>query len=101
MNNIKEIGDRIIFEPVEKKETESGITLLVDPNHSKPCAYGRAIEVGEGCYQNGVFIPTKTKPGDIFIYYKSPAFPVDIGDTTYWSTREADVICILPRKEND
>lgn len=101
MNDIKVIGDRIIFEQVEQKETDGGIVLLVDPNHSKPCAYGRAVAVGDGYYQNGIYINTKTKPGDIFIYYKSPAFPVDIGNQTYWSVRECDLICILPRNKDE
>lgn len=92
--------NRIIMQLIEQKKTSSGIELLSDINKG-PCSYAQVLEVGPGIYQNGTFIPTKCKKGDIIIFYASPAFPIHIDDNEYWSITENDVICIVSKSTKE
>jgi chaperonin GroES len=62
--NIKPIGDRILVEPVEEKETKKGGIIIPDTAKEKP-QEGIVIALGTGkTDDNGKKIPFEVKKGD-------------------------------------
>ena len=62
--NVKPLGDRVLVEPVEEKETKKGGIIIPDSAKEKPTE-GIVIALGTGkTDDNGKKVPFEVKKGD-------------------------------------
>ena len=96
--NLKPLGDRVIIEPVEKKnagKTKSGL-YLPETADNEGQEEGKVIAVGPGKRsENGTLIPVHVKKGDTVVFHKSyGAKEIKVGDKEYLIVREDDILAI-------
>ena len=66
--NIKPLGDRLLVEPLEEKETKKGGIIIPDTAKEKP-QEGEIIAAGKGkMSDDGKLIPMDVKAGDKILY---------------------------------
>jgi len=95
--NIKPLGDRILVEPVEEKETKKGGIIIPDTAKEKPQeAVVRALGTGK-LDDNGKRIPFEVKVGDHVLVskYGGTDLPFKIGGKEYKIMSSDDLLAIL------
>src|ERR1039457_6297123 len=81
--NIKPIGDRILVEPVEEKETKKGGIIIPDTAKEKP-QEGIVIALGTGkVNDDGKKIPFEVKKGDRVLVSKYGGTEIKIDGKEY------------------
>ena len=89
--NFKPIGLKALLLPCTgERKTQGGIIVpdAVQDGMNK----GEVVAVGDGEYQNGVFVKSALKVGDIVIYgTPHKGRDITIGDTEYYLIREPEV----------
>ncbi len=97
--NIKPLGDRVIIEPMEKKNTGKTKTGLYLPESAENEGQeeGKVIAVGEGKRsESGEFLAVRVKKGDTVIFHKSyGAKEIKVGDKEYLIVREDDILAVV------
>ena len=96
--NLKPLGDRVIIEPVEKKnagKTKSGL-YLPETADNEGQEEGKVIAVGPGKRSDkGELVPIQVKKGDTVVFHKSyGAKEIKVGDKEYLIVREDDILAI-------
>ena len=98
--NFVALHDRMIITPVEKPKIKGGIIL--SDNDNDPWMYGIVEAVGPGLTNNmGSIMETKTKEGDVVLFYKCDGTPLEIDDVPYICLRETHVIGIYKKEQKD
>jgi chaperonin GroES len=93
--NLKPLGDRVLVEPVEEKETKKGGIIIPDTAKEKPTE-GLVVALGTGkTDDNGKKIPFEVKKGDKVLISKYGGTEVKIDGKTNLIMREDDILGII------
>ena len=93
--NIKPIGDRILVEPVEEKETKKGGIIIPDSAKEKPTE-GIVIALGTGkINDDGKKIPFEVKKGDRVLVSKYGGTEIKLNDKEYKILSSDDILAII------
>ena len=89
------LGDRVLVEPQEEKESEKGGIIIPDSAKEKP-QQGKVVALGTGKLDDdGKKIPFNVKKGDIVLMPKYGGTEIKIGDKEYQIMREDDILGIV------
>ena len=93
--NVKPIGDRILVEPVEEKETKKGGIIIPDTAKEKP-QEGKVVALGTGKRDDdGKLIPFTVKKGDRVLISKYGGTEIKIDGKDYLIMREEDILGVI------
>jgi chaperonin GroES len=93
--NLKPLGDRILVEPVEEKETKKGGIIIPDTAKEKPQeGIVRALGTGK-LDDNGKKIPFEVKVGDRVLVSKYGGTEIKLDNKEYKILSSDDVLAIL------
>ena len=93
--NIKPLGDRVLVQPIEEKESKKGGIIIPDSAKEKP-QEGRVIAVGTGKRdEDGKLIPFNVKKGDKVLMPKYGGTEVKINEVEYQIVREDDILAVI------
>ena len=95
--NMKPLGDRVLVEPVEEKETKKGGIIIPDTAKEKPQqAVVRALGTGK-LDDNGKKIPFEVKVGDHVLVskYGGTDLPFKIDNKEYKIMSSDDLLAIV------
>lgn len=85
--------DRVLAKELDKELTlKSGITI--SEKNVGNLRKAKVESIGEGIYENGVFVPMKVRIGDIIVYEEHVAIRQKIGDSNYVILRQIDILGI-------
>ena len=88
--NIKPLGDRVLVEAIEAKDTVKGGIYIPDSAKEKP-QEAKVIAVGPGKKDEAM----EVKAGDVVIYGKYAGTEVTVEGTKYLIVKQADILAIL------
>ena len=92
---VKPIGDRVLVEPLDEKETIKGGIIIPDTAKEKP-QEGKIVAVGTGkTDDNGKKIEFTVKVGDKVLFSKYGGTEIKVDDTSYLIMREDDILGVL------
>ena len=90
--NLKPLGDRVVVEREEAKDTTAGGIVLPDTAKDKP-QKGTVISVGDGhVTKEGKRLALTLKAGDHVIFSSYAGDEISLGDDEYLLLRESDVL---------
>ncbi|NCB48330.1 MAG: co-chaperone GroES [Clostridia bacterium] len=90
--NYQPIFDRVIAVEVEKnKITESGISLS---NQNEGVKKAEIIAVGEGIFEEGVFVQMKVKIGDKILFESHCCVPFFDGCKKFLLLKQTDILAV-------
>ena len=93
--NIKPLGDRILVEAVEEKETKKGGIIIPDTAKEKPME-SIVIALGTGkTDDNGKRIPFEVKKGDRILCSKYGGTEIKIDGKEYKILSSDDILAVL------
>jgi chaperonin GroES len=93
--NVKPIGDRILVEPCEEKETKKGGIIIPDTAKEKP-QEGIIVALGTGkVNDDGKKIPFEVKKGDRVLVSKYGGTEIKIDGTEYKILSSDDILAVL------
>ena len=91
----KPLGDRVLVQPTEEKETNKGGIIIPDSAQEKPQT-GKVIALGTGGKdEKGKIVPFEVKVGDSILLPKYGGSEIKLGDVTYQIMREEDILGII------
>ena len=89
---LKPLGDRVVVEREEAKETTAGGIVLPDTAKDKP-QKGKVVAVGDGAVnEDGSRRPLDVSEGDEVLYSKYGGTEVTVEDDELLVLRESDVL---------
>ncbi len=90
--NYKPIFDRVLAVEVEKnKMTESGIALS---SQNESVKKAEIIAVGEGIFEEGVFVEMKVKVGDKILFEEHCSVPFLEGGKKFLLIKQTDILAV-------
>ena len=93
--NIKPLGDRILVEPIEEKETKKGGIIIPDTAKEKPTeGIVRAVSTGK-TDDNGKKIPFEVKVGDRVLISKYGGTEIKLDGKEYKILNSDDILAIV------
>jgi chaperonin GroES len=93
--NVKPLGDRVLVEPVEAKETKKGGIIIPDSAKEKPQeGVVRALGTGK-TDDNGKKVPFEVKVGDRVLMSKYGGSEIKIDDKEYKLLGSDDLLAVL------
>jgi len=93
--NLKPLGDRILVEPVEEKETKKGGIIIPDSAKEKPTE-AVVIALGTGKTDDeGKKVPFEVKKGDRVLISKYGGTEVKIADKEYKLLNADDILAVI------
>ena len=93
--NIKPLGDRVLLEICESRETMKGGILIPDTAKEKPQEY-KVIALGTGKTDDkGKKIPFDVKVGDIVLTSRYGGTEVKIEDKEYKVVNQDDILAVV------
>ena len=93
--NIKPLGDRVLVEPIEERETKKGGIIIPDSAKEKP-QEGKVIAIGTGKRDDdGKLIAFNVKKGDRVLMPKYGGTEVKMDDKNYQIVREDDILAVI------
>jgi chaperonin GroES len=93
--NVKPLGDRILVEAAEEKETKKGGIIIPDSAKEKP-SEGIVVALGTGkTDDNGKKVPFEVKKGDRVLVSKYGGTEVKLGDKEYKIFNADDIIAVI------
>ena len=93
--NIKPLGDRVLVEPVEEKETKKGGIIIPDTAKEKPTE-GIVVALGTGkTDDNGKKVPFEVKKGDRVLVSKYGGTEIKIECKEFKLLSSDDLLAIL------
>lgn len=92
---IRPLGDRVLIQPAEAKETMKGGIIIPDSAKEKP-QEGTVVAAGPGkTLEDGKIRPMSVKKGDKVIYSKYAGSEVKLDGEEYLLMREDDILGIV------
>jgi len=93
--NIKPLGDRILVEAVEEKETKKGGIIIPDTAKEKPTE-GLIIALGTGkTDDNGKKVPFEVKKGDRVLISKYGGTEIKLDGKEYKILNSDDILAVV------
>ena len=93
--NVKPLGDRLLVEPAEEKETTKGGIIIPDSAKEKP-QEGIVVALGTGkTDDNGKKVPFEVKKGDRVLVSKYGGTEIKIDGKEYKILSSDDLLAIL------
>jgi len=93
--NLKPLGDRVLVEPVEEKETKKGGIIIPDTAKEKPTE-GLIIALGTGkTDDNGKKVPFEVKKGDRVLISKYGGTEVKLNGKEYKILNSDDILAVV------
>ena len=93
--NVKPLGDRILVEAAEEKETKKGGIIIPDTAKEKP-QEGKVIALGTGKFDdNGKKVDFTVKKGDKVLISKYGGTEIKIDGESYQIMRKDDILGII------
>jgi len=95
MISIKPLGDRVLVQPLEEKETKKGGIIIPDTAKEKP-QEGKVVALGTGKLDDkGKKVAFEVKKGDRVLIPKYGGTEVKIDEETYLIMKEEDILGIV------
>ena len=93
---IKMLHDRIAVRRNEMMSmSDGGIDMSAASDEDQP-AQGEVVAVGPGVHKdNGTFIPTVVKVGDVVTFGKMSGTKMEIDGEELWTMFEADIVAVV------
>ena len=93
--NVRPLGDRVLVQPIEEKETKKGGIIIPDTAKEKP-QEGEIVAVGPGGRdENGKLITMDVKAGDRILFGKYSSNEIKLDGEEYLIMREDEVLGVL------
>ena len=93
--NLKPLGDRVLVEPVEEKETKKGGIIIPDTAKEKPTE-GMIVALGTGkTDDNGKKVPFEVKKGDRILVSKYGGTEIKLDGKEYKILSSDDVLAVI------
>jgi chaperonin GroES len=93
--NLKPLGDRVLVEPVEEKETKKGGIIIPDSAKEKPTE-GLIVALGTGkTDDDGKKVPFEVKKGDRVLVSKYGGTEVKLNGKEYKILNSDDILAII------
>ena len=93
--NVKPLGDRVLVNPLEEKETKKGGIIIPDTAKEKP-QEGEVVALGTGKLdEQGKKIEFTVKKGDKVLISKYGGTEIKIEGENYLIMREDDILGII------
>ena len=93
--NLKPLGDRVLVEPVEEKETKKGGIIIPDTAKEKPTE-GIVVAVGTGkTDDNGKKVPFEVKKGDRVLVSKYGGTEIKLDGKEYKIMNSDDILGVI------
>ena len=92
---LKPLGDRVLVQAIETKESMKGGIIIPDTAKEKPME-GKVISAGKGKIgEDGKLIPMDVKAGDTILYGKYSGTEVKIDGVEYLIMHQEDILGLL------
>ena len=92
---VKPLGDRVLVQALDEKETIKGGIIIPDTAKEKP-QEGKIIAVGTGkTDDNGKKIEFTVKVGDKVLFSKYGGTEIKVDDQSYLIMREDDILGVI------
>ncbi len=92
---IQPLGDRVLVQPVEQKETKRGGIIIPDTAKEKP-QEGLVVACGKGkTTEDGKVLAMDVKPGDKILYGKYSGSEIKLDGEDYLIMHQDDILGIL------
>lgn len=92
---IKPLGDRVLVEPVEEKETKKGGIIIPDTAKEKPME-SKVVALGTGkTDDNGKKVAFEVKVGDVVLTSKYGGTDVKLDDKEYKILSSEDILAVI------
>lgn len=92
---IKPLGDRVLVEPAEEKETKKGGIIIPDSAKEKPTE-SVVVALGTGKVDdNGNKVPFEVKKGDVVLVSKYGGTEIKLNDKDYKILNSDDILAIV------
>src|SRR6476469_6434599 len=93
--NVRPLGDRVLVQPIQEKETTKGGIIIPDTAKEKP-QEGSVVALGTGKVDdNGKKVEFTVKKGDNFLIYKYGGTEIKVDGESYLIMREDDILGII------
>jgi len=93
--NLKPLGDRVLVEPVEEKETKKGGIIIPDSAKEKPME-SLVIAIGTGkTDDNGKKVPFEVKKGDRVLVSKYGGTEIKLDGKEYKILNSDDILAVI------
>jgi chaperonin GroES len=93
--NVKPLGDRVLVEPVEEKETKKGGIIIPDSAKEKPMeGLVRALGTGK-TDDNGKKVPFEVKVNDRVLISKYGGTEIKVDGKEYKILNSDDILAVL------
>ena len=93
--NVRPLGDRVLVQPIEEKETKKGGIIIPDTAKEKP-QEGNVVALGTGKVDdNGKKVEFTVKKGDKVLISKYGGIEIKVDGESYLIMREDDILGII------
>jgi chaperonin GroES len=93
--NVKPLGDRILVEPIEEKETKKGGIIIPDSAKEKPTE-STVVALGTGkTDDNGKKVPFEVKKGDRVLVSKYGGTEIKLDGKEYKILNSDDILAVI------
>ena len=93
--NVRPLGDRVLVQPIEEKETKKGGIIIPDTAKEKP-QEGNVVALGTGKTDgNGKKVEFTVKKGDKVLISKYGGTEIKVDGESYLIMREDDILGII------
>jgi chaperonin GroES len=93
--NVRPLGDRVLVQPIEEKETKKGGIIIPDTAKEKP-QEGNVVALGTGKVDdNGKKVEFTVKKGDKVLISKYGGTEIKVDGESYLIMREDDILGII------
>jgi chaperonin GroES len=93
--NVRPLGDRVLVQPIEEKETKKGGIIIPDTAKEKP-QEGNVVALGTGKVDdNGKKVEFTVKKGDKVLISKYGGTEIKVEGESYLIMREDDILGII------
>jgi chaperonin GroES len=93
--NVRPLGDRVLVQPIEEKETKKGGIIIPDTAKEKP-QEGSVVTLGTGKVdEDGKKVEFTVKKGDKVLIPKYGGTEIKVDGESYLIMREDDILGII------
>ncbi len=93
--NVRPLGDRVLVQPLEEKETKKGGIIIPDTAKEKP-QEGKVVALGTGKIDdNGKKVEFTVKKNDTVLISKYGGTEIKVDGESYLIMREDDILGII------